>query len=141
VKLRHTPSIEGRSKMVLDLLGAGADYRKRFKEAAQAMTKADVNRHSVVDYLSKVFPDKIDAKTGKLMSQATSRAAVLDIFDNEPTTRLAGSNPWGLLQAATHWLDHSRRLKGKTDRWQASTFGSGVPIRQRAWDAALALVN
>ena len=140
VKLKHTRTIEGRAKLVLDLLGAGADYRRRFREAAQAMTRADVNREKVIAYLSTVFPDKIDAN-GKLVSQANTRGMVLNIFDNEPTTRLAGSNAWGLYQAVTHHVDHVRGLKGKTDRWAASVFGSGVPIRQRAWDASLAMVN
>jgi phage/plasmid-like protein (TIGR03299 family) len=143
VRLRHTKNIKNAAALVLDVLGASAEYRRRFAEAARRMARADVNRAAVEKFLRDTFPDKVD-ENGKVIPTASvlkAREETFRIFESEPTTRHAGENAWGLLQAATHYVDHVRPLRKGADRWEASVFGPGVAIRQRAFDAALALAG
>jgi phage/plasmid-like protein (TIGR03299 family) len=143
VRLRHTKSLTTKKDLVLDLLGASADYRQRFSDAARAMTRARADRAKVEQFLRATFPDKVDENGAVVPTAATlkARAEVLAIFESEPTTRLAGENAWGLYQAATHYVDHVRTLREGADRWESSVFGSGASIRQRAFDAALVLAG
>lgn len=70
------------------------------------------------------------------------------LFDGQATgANLAGKTKWGMLNAVTHYIDHERTLRTRKDgfdphedkgaRWEASIFGLGSGLRQRAMDLLL----
>ena len=52
----------------------------------------------------------------------------------------ASGTAWGLLNAVTEYVDHSRRARSDDHRRDAAWFGSGATLKARAWDEALKLV-
>ena len=52
----------------------------------------------------------------------------------------ASGTAWGLLNAATEYVDHHRRARSDDHRLDAAWFGAGATIKERAWREALKLV-
>lgn len=52
----------------------------------------------------------------------------------------AAGTVWGALNAITEWTDHRRRARSDDHRRDASWFGSGATLKQRAWDEAMKLI-
>ena len=106
------------------------------------MAKRDVGRAEVASFVSTLFPGKVDKATGKVTVSTKTRKrrqSVVRAFEDSPGSEMAGSTAWGLFNAATYFIDHERNLPASTDAWEASVTGSGVGLRQSAFDLALAL--
>lgn len=52
----------------------------------------------------------------------------------------AAGTLWGAVNALTEWTDHRRRARSDDHRRDASWFGSGHALKQRAWDEAMRLI-
>ncbi|KHK58688.1 phage/plasmid-like protein TIGR03299 [Ralstonia sp. A12] len=52
----------------------------------------------------------------------------------------AAGTLWGAVNALTEWTDHHRRARSDDHRRDASWFGSGATLKQRAWDEAMRLI-
>jgi len=69
--------------------------------------------------------------------------AVLSLFHGKAigaSLESANDTAFGLLNAATEWVDHHRRARSPSNRLDSAWFGQGAVIKQRALDAALQLV-
>jgi phage/plasmid-like protein (TIGR03299 family) len=69
--------------------------------------------------------------------------AVLSLFHGKAigsTLVSANDTAWGLLNAVTEYVDHRRRARSPSNRLDSAWFGQGATIKQRALDAAVALV-
>ncbi|MEO8627413.1 MAG: DUF932 domain-containing protein [Betaproteobacteria bacterium] len=52
----------------------------------------------------------------------------------------ASATAWGLLNAVTEFVDHSRRAHSPGNRLDSAWFGQGLTLKQRALDSAVALL-
>jgi phage/plasmid-like protein (TIGR03299 family) len=144
VSIRHTKNVRVGLGLAASILAKSETYWTRFREACQVMAKQDVNRDEVRSFLERMFPGKLDEKTGTVIdtpSVLAARSRVLALFDGAGDgASLAGSNRWGLLNAATQFIDRDRPIRGKnTNRWLSSNFGgAGENLRQRAFDLLVA---
>lgn len=142
VSIRHTASARARLETVGNLLDAERDYFKRIRAAYAYMAKRDVKRADVAAFVSGLFPGKVDKDSGKVKVSTKTRKRRQDVvkaFEESPGSDKAGDTGWGLFNAATWFIDHERKLPKGSDQWEASVIGSGVDLRQKAFDLALAL--
>jgi phage/plasmid-like protein (TIGR03299 family) len=51
-----------------------------------------------------------------------------------------GESAWDAVNAVTEYVDHHRSVKNDGNLWVASNFGSGVAMREKAFDLAMQLV-
>jgi len=145
VKIRHTKSATEKVKNLHKLLNASEAYWKRLSEAYQALTMRDMTQIEVVDFIEKMFPgkrEKVKNAAGKEVEVTTvatrtqnNRDAVLALFaGNAKGSEFAGKTQYGMFNAYTEWLGSHRSLRKGTDAWEADNFGSGVSLRQKAYD-------
>jgi phage/plasmid-like protein (TIGR03299 family) len=158
VNVRHTASANRKLEQAHELLDVADGYWSRAREAFEAMQRTNVTRQDVKAFCERIFPGKVEALEGeiattKAIEQAEAqgigagartlqaRQRVAQIFDGDgPGQGVGYSNVWGLYNAALYYFDHDRTLKGTTNRWEASQFGSGTALRDRAFEVAASLV-
>jgi phage/plasmid-like protein (TIGR03299 family) len=142
VSIRHTAGAKERLEAAHEVLGQERDYFTRIKAAFQYLAKRDLGRAEVASFVRDLFPGKLDAETKKITVSTKTRnrrKAVVKAFEESPGSDMAGSTAWGLYNAATWFIDHERNLPEGSDPWEASVVGSGVGLRQSAFDLALKL--
>lgn len=142
VSIRHTAAATDRLAAAHLVLDNEREYFKRIRAAFSYMAKRDVGRAEVASFVRDLFPGKLDVETGKVTVSTKTRKrrqAVVKAFEESPGSDVAGTTAWGLYNAATYFVDHERSLPKGSDSWEASTVGSGVGLRQSAFDLALAL--
>lgn len=144
VKIRHTKSAKAKVANLHRLLNASEEYWTRLSDAYKALTMRDMTQLEVVDFIEKMFPGKREKvkKDGKeieveVVSTRTknNRDAVQALFAGDAKgSSLAGQTQYGMFNAYTEWLGQHRSLRGNTDPWEADNFGSGVNLRQKAYN-------
>jgi phage/plasmid-like protein (TIGR03299 family) len=142
VSIRHTAGAKERLEAAHEVLGQERDYFTRIKAAFQYLAKRDLGRAEVASFVRDLLPGKLDAETKKITVSTKTRnrrKAVVKAFEESPGSDMAGSTAWGLYNAATWFIDHERNLPEGSDPWEASVVGSGVGLRQSAFDLALKL--
>lgn len=143
VSLRHTSGERDRLAVAHEVLGISKKYFDEAQGAFKRLRETQVNCEKVAKFLRDLFPAKINAETGKPevpTKTRNRRQAVMRAFEESPGADMAGATAWGLFNAATWFIDHERSLPKDTDPWEASIDGSGVSLRQDAWDLAMALI-
>ena len=75
--------------------------------------------------------DDATAKKPKDISETAVYREIVEAFESGPGSDLAGSTVWGLYNAATHWIDHTRGRSEET-RLAESWLGKGATLRRRA---------
>jgi len=73
----------------------------------------------------------------------TASNAVLALFHGKAigaSLESANDTAFGLLNAVTEYIDHTRRARSPSNRLDSAWFGQGAVIKQKALDAALQLV-
>ena len=117
-----------------------ADYVKAMNLLPKLRAKAEeADAHK-----AKMMSDAID----ELQALVDDRAAnpslmerkVVESFEAGPGHDLAGSTVYGLVNAATDYIDH-HRSRGDEASLKSSWFGSGAGLRKKAFDSALALLG
>lgn len=142
VKIRHTKSAPKRIETAHKLLEQSEQYWEKLREAYSAMVLADMGRLDVIDFIANMFPGrKKKGPNGNVVEEVSSRTqnnrdAVLNLFAGAAigsNSKIAGT-AYQAFQAVTQYIDHERSLRRNTDRWNASVFGSGATMRQKAFD-------
>ena len=123
---------------------------ERFGQQAKLMTERVVQKDEVVQLFMKAYYDlsgveeirefhddpKNKESAEKLMKRLTNA-----LF-NSPGANLASARGtlWGALNAVTYDVDFAKPARSQENRLNSAWFGDGAAIKQRAHDAALALV-
>lgn len=142
VKIRHTRNARDQLKIASEVLAANKNYWHRIKAALTYMAKRDVSRKDVENFVEDLFPDNSNLNTSKVKASTLvdrHRDAVRRAFELSPGAEIAGATAYGLFQATTWYIDHTKENPKKTQRWETSLFGNGAKLRQRAFEAALSL--
>ena len=142
VSIRHTAGAKERLEAAHEVLAQEKDYFGKIHGAFEYLANTEVNRAQVASFVRDLFPAKADKTTGKTKVSTKTRKrrqALVKAFETSPGADMAGNTAWGLYNAATWFIDHERALPEGSDAWEASVVGSGVGLRQSAFDLALAL--
>lgn len=145
VKIRHTKSAQRRIEGAHLLLEKSEAYWDRLAEVYKSMAMKDMSRLDVIDFIAKTFPGKkmkVESTKGGVIEieqvstrTQNNRDKVTELFDGGAigtNGRIAGTT-YQMYQAVTQYIDRERSIRGDTDRWEASTFGSGEAMRQKAF--------
>jgi len=149
VKIRHTKSAQKRIDEAHLLLEASERYWEKLSEAYRAMAMADMTRLDVIGFVADMFPGKKvklqSSKGGFIETEQVStrtennRVKVLDLFEGQAIGSHKGiaGTPYQMYQAITQYIDHERSIRKDSNRWEASVFGSGEAMRQKAFEKLL----
>lgn len=134
------------AEKVKDEMGIGEEAWKAFTATSDALAKAKVDDEIATQFVRNLF--NVDAlqqanKIPELAVAENHANNVIGIFRSDaPQSVLAGRTAWGLVNAVTSYVDHSKRARGSEGRLNSAWFGDGANLKQQAWDGAkeLALV-
>ena len=149
-RVKHTRGAADRLSEIRNTIDtARADFsamRDAWRELQAYSLPADDRRAAEVvrTYSRLVFGDAAEVKRAIAnrdpLPEVRAEADIWRLLHRGPGADSAGRTAFGLLQAATHYLDH---VAGRTpeSRLAASWTGAAAETRQRATDRALALVG
>lgn len=144
-KLRHTSGLGLRVRDVREGLGIMQRQFAAFEEAAQALTKVQLDGQAWRGYCRAAGLIAAD-ESAKLTARAR---AVLDeatrLFESGKGNNLPGvrGTAWAAFNAVTEYVDHVRMPRDRQNELEARAksllFGGGAELKRQAWEAALAL--
>lgn len=138
VKVPHSTSFD--PKQVKQALGLGISAWDEFMGSMKQLTERKTNKFEAMNFLVEVLGDP----TLTLQEQPNQKAlqAVYALYSGEgkgSTMASASGTAWGLVNAVTDYVDHSRRARSEDYRLDSAWFGQGAQIKQKAFEKAVAL--
>jgi len=111
-----------------------------FSRSIKAMSNRPVNKFEVMSYLVNVLGDA----ELPLQDQPNQKAiqTVYNLFSGEgkgSQMPSAANTAWGLVNGVTEYVDSHRRARNQDYRLDSAWFGQGAQIKQKGFEAALAL--
>ena len=125
-------------------LGLAPSSWKAFLEKCERLADRKVERKEAVEWLVKVFGDANKPVEEQQNGRARVMNTVLSLFDGEgkgSDFRSSRDTAWGLVNAATEYCDHHARCRSADARMDRAWFGDGAVLKQKAWDAAIDLLE
>ena len=139
VKVPHSTKFD--PKAVKEALGIGLSSWDMFIGNIKQLSQRPVSLAEAVTYFGDVLEESVldgaNTPASRAMQQVTALYSGAGMG-----SLLAGSRntAWGLLNAMTEYVDHSRRARSQDHRLDSAWFGAGAQLKQRALDHALALL-
>jgi phage/plasmid-like protein (TIGR03299 family) len=137
VKVPHSTKFD--PEAVKKELGVGVSAWDTFICRMKALAERRVTAGEAEAFAKQAFALPAYSETA---AEAASDA-VLSLFHGKAigaTLESANDTAFGLLNAVTEYIDHTRRARSPSNRLDSAWFGQGAVIKQRALDAALQLV-
>ncbi len=148
--IRHNGSLDSLLAGVVGAYGNIIKDAQSTKEVSEAMAETKMAREDSQAYWRAVFgleaPAGLDeAEKVKAMRKDTKIITKLDQIMAGPTCNTDGIKDtlWAALQACTEYVDHHdvSDATGAARRFQTANFGTGLALKQKAWDEALDLLG
>ncbi len=138
VKVPHSTSFD--PKQVKQALGLGISAWDEFMGSMKQLTERKTNKFEAMNFLVEVLGDP----SLPLQEQPNQKAlqTVYALYSGEgkgSTMASASGTAWGLVNAVTDYVDHSRRARSEDYRLDSAWFGQGAQIKQKAFEKAVAL--
>ncbi len=145
--IKHTPGIHESVNQAKNAFATVIRDHAVTKAAWNRLADVPLNQKLEQEFMSQVFglpgPDETDRARSLRKSREERIAAILA----SPTSQVRGTKDslFSAMQAVVEWADHDRTTRtsdgGDADesRLVSATFGSGADVKERAWEAALAL--
>ena len=138
---KHTKNVMAKAGEAREVLGLAEAYYEMFAKKADQLLNTTMTIIDVQQYLQSVFQFKVDTTYAEQDHRLVSAyESTLDLL-NHPTNNVGGmaGTAWAAWNAVTYYVDHERAARGALDqrddkRLNASWFGTGADIRQRAYD-------
>lgn len=121
-------------------LGLGMTSWDIFLTSIKALSNRPVNKFEAMSYLVNVLGDA----SLPLNEQPNQKAiqTVYGLYSGEGKgSKMTSANgtAWGLVNGITEFVDVHRRARSQDNRLDSAWFGQGAQIKQRAYEAAMAL--
>ena len=121
-------------------LGLGVTAWDEFSRSIRAMSNRPVNKFEALKFLIELFGD-----ADLPLQEQPNKAAIQKVYSlyagegkGSQMSSSAGT-AWGLLNGVTEYVDTHRRARNQDYRLDSAWFGQGSQIKQRGFEAALAL--
>jgi len=147
----HTSGLTNRMAEAKRVLGLVRKQTAAFGEQASALAGVEVSRQRMQQYLAELFPVDASGTDRQKENALGKRQDVRRLFEEEPANTMDGvrGTGWGLLNAATHYVDHEaygldegEDEQGRNDgRLSSIWYGKGAKMKAFAMERALAMVN
>jgi phage/plasmid-like protein (TIGR03299 family) len=137
---KHTKNVLTRANEAREVLGLAHAYYEMFARQVDQLVDTRMTVIEVQDYLQRVYRFKSD-QTYADQDHRIVKAyeTTLDLL-NHPTNTVGGiqGTRWAAYNAVSYYVDHERPVRSGAysddRRLDASWFGSGSELRQRAYD-------
>lgn len=141
VSIRHTANATERLKQATELLGISNQYAKEMEQIFNIMASKKVNSKMVEGYLDSIYP--LNPENEARHGGVKIREAILEDFEDGVGQDMVTTKGtvFGLYNAVTHFLDHTKEYKDGNAKMKSIFFAGGKRIRQKAFDSALVLVE
>lgn len=125
---------------VKQALGLGVTAWDEFSRSIKAMSQRPVNKFEAMSYLVNVLGDA----SLPLQEQPNQKAiqTVYGLYSGAgkgSQLPSAANTAWGLVNGITEFVDTHRRARNQDYRLDSAWFGQGAQIKQKGFEAALAL--
>lgn len=111
-------------------------------EKVNALAKTKVKRADAVQWLVDTFGDPDKDAEEQLESSARMMKVVMGFYEGEgkgSDLKSAKGTAWGLVNAATQFLDHNRKTHTVDARLDRAWFGDGALLKAKAFSNAMKL--
>ena len=137
---KHTKNVMQRANEAREVLGLAHAYFEMFAKQVDQLVNTRMTVIEVQDYLQQVYRFQADKTYADQDHRIVkSYETTLDLL-NHPTNTVGGiaGTRWAAYNAVSYYVDHERPVRGgayRDDRrLDASWFGTGAELRQRAYD-------
>jgi phage/plasmid-like protein (TIGR03299 family) len=122
-------------------LGLGITAWDQFSRSINAMANRHVNKFEAMNYLVNVLGDPSLPLQEQPNQKAIQAVHALFVGAGKGSGMPSASNTaWGLVNGITEYVDTHRRARSQDYRLDSAWFGQGAQIKQKGFEAALALV-
>ena len=137
---KHTKNVLTRANEAREVLGLAHAYYEMFAKQVDQLVNTRMTVIEVQEYLQRVYRFKGDQTYGDQDHRILKAyETTLDLLGH-PTNTVGGiqGTRWAAYNAVSYYVDHERPVRGgeyRDDRrLDASWFGNGAELRQRAYD-------
>lgn len=142
IRVPHSVTFDP-NKVKMELGLAPASW-KSFLTKCERLADRKVSRKEALEWLIKVFGDANKPVEEQQNGRARVMNTVLQLFEGGgkgSNFRSSKDTAWGLVNAATEYCDHHARCRSVDARIDRAWFGDGAVLKQKAWDAAIDLLE
>lgn len=136
---KHTAGLDARVELGVKAMQAARQTAKQAEEVALSLISVPVAIPDARVYFETVLLESLGQPTsdkGKTMLANKRDEIVSSYFD--PTNDNIRGSMWGAFNAVSHWTDHKMKARGLGNGKFSSLFGTGMEIKQKALEIALA---
>lgn len=128
--------------VVKQSLGLGVTAWDEFSRSIKAMSNRPVNKFEAMNYLVNVLGDPSLPLNEQPKVNQKAIQSVYALYAGEgkgSKLKSANGTAWGLVNGVTEYVDTHRRARNQDYRLDSAWFGQGAQIKQKGFEAALAL--
>ncbi|WP_421955781.1 DUF932 domain-containing protein [Polaromonas sp.] len=136
VKVPHSTTFDPKS--VKESLGLGLSSWETFSRSIKDLANRPVSEVEAKAYLANVLGDPVNDDAKPLRPLKT----VLELYSGKgrgADMQSANGTAWGLLNAITQYVDHSRQARNQDNRLNSAWFGAGAALKAKAFQEAMLL--
>ena len=136
VKVPHSTTFDPIA--VKEALGLGLSSWEAFSRSIKDLANRPVSEAEAKAYLANVLGDSVNDEAKPLRPLRT----LLDLFSGKgrgADMQSADGTVWGLLNAVTEYVDHSRQARNQDNRLNSAWFGAGAALKTKAYQEAIKL--
>ena len=130
VMLKHTSNVNDRLRDAMNVFHMSTKAFEEFEQKAKYLARKLVDKQMVERFLNEVIED-----TGSTRAK-NQKERVRELFENGRGN--TGKSAWHLYNGVTEWIDHDRTSDPEKSL-DSAMFGSGASLKEKAFEAALAL--
>lgn len=125
IKFKHTINVESRMETALKVFNKSINIHEQFIAQSKALAQKALDKAMVEEFLNNLWPSESNKNDKK-------KERILEIAHTGKGN--TGNTMWDLYNGVTEWVDHyASKDENRTDY---ANFGSGVKLKEKAWNLA-----
>lgn len=141
IKVRHSTDFD--SNKVKQQLGIAISDWDDFQYRMKTLSHRSIRPQEAYRFIEQVLSTSTSTSAPSSQSLDRNKAQILSLYQGGgrgSSLSSADGTAFGLLNAVTEYVDHSRRARTADNRLDSAWFGQGANIKQTAFSEAMALV-
>jgi phage/plasmid-like protein (TIGR03299 family) len=136
-RVSHHGDIHQKLKQAHEMMGLITEKFEDMEQSFQAMSRVQLNRDRLGEYLGSVYPDSSEPDKQLLVQRDRSWSEFF--FDQGKGNRMAGveGTLWAGFNGVTEWVDHRKTRQNSNQRLNSAWFGESARIKSRAFSVAV----
>ena len=136
-RVSHHSDIQQKLKQAHAMMGLITERFDDLEQTFQAMSRVQLNKDRLGEYLAAVYPDSPEPDKQLLVQRDRNWSEFF--FDQGKGNRLAGveGTLWAGFNGVTEWIDHRKTRQNSNQRLNSAWFGESARIKSRAFSVAM----